>query len=398
MTCGSDALRALFPHTSEELVYFDHASIGPLSTRVVAALQEHIMQRSAGSVNTYPRDIQRANECRVMLGRLINAESPERIAFCMNTSDALNVVAAGLHLRSGDVVLLNDAEFPSNVYPFLNLRASGVQVDMIDALQASDGAVSPEVVEDALKRHGGRVKVVSLSAVQFLSGFRADLAAIGALCRSYGAVFVVDAIQALGAVPIDVQAMSIDALAAGGQKWLMSTTGIAFLYMSAALQERVQQPTLGWTSVQTPWDFFNYDQPLAATARRYENGTLNFAGIIALTTSVETLLELGIEHIEAHLRSLTDVIVSGLQGMDEYVEMAAFAPKHRAGIVSARLKPSADKALSLIQRGDALQKELAERKVIISSREGRLRFSPHCYNTADEVQSALHAMREVLQS
>jgi selenocysteine lyase/cysteine desulfurase len=361
-------------------------------------LHDHITQRSAGSVNTYPHDIQQAHECRVLLARLINAESAERIAFCMNTSDALNVVAAGLRLRSGDVVLLNDAEFPSNVYPFLNLRIDGVHVEL---LQTSNGAVPVDEVEDALRRHGGRVKIVSLSAVQFLSGFRADLAAIGALCRKYGAVFVVDAIQALGAVPIDVQAMNIDALAAGGQKWLMSTTGVALLYTSAALQERVQQPTVGWTSVQTPWDFFNYEQPLSSTARRYENGTLNFAGIIALKISVATLLELGVDNIEKHLYSLTDQIYQGLQGMEEYVEVVHFPAQHRAGIVSAKLKVASErdsKAGNHVKRGDEMQQRLAARQVVISSREGYLRFSPHCYNTASDVERALHATHDVFRS
>jgi selenocysteine lyase/cysteine desulfurase len=375
----------------------DHASVGPLSTHVTEALQQHLYHRSAGEVNTFARDVEHAQRCRVLLSRLLNAESAERIAFCPNTSDALNIVAAGLQLGAGDAVLLNDAEFPSNVYPFLHLRSRGVHVEF---LRAQNGVVTAEAVESALWRlQSGdllRVKALSLSAVQFLSGFRADIGAIGEVCKRHGVVFIVDAIQALGVVPIDVRAMHIDALASGGQKWLMATTGIAFLYVSAALQERLQQPTLGWTSVQTPWDFFRYDQPLAPTARRYENGTLNFPGIIALKASLETLLVSGIEAIQEHVLALTDTLLSGLQVLAADTGLltpVTFARQQRAGIVSAKLESTR------LSRTDAerIVQDLLDKKISISLREGHIRFSPHCYNTQEEIKVTLEALQYALQ-
>jgi len=392
--CGSQELRGLFPHTAQGLVYLDHAAISPFSTRVIAALDEHLQARSL-EINTYARDVEVAKACRDNLAQLIGAESGDHIAFCMNTSDALNIVAAGLHLRSGDRVLLNDAEFPTNVYPFLHLRSQGVVVEF---LGTKDGAVTAEMVEESIKRSAGRVQVVSLSAVQFLSGYRADLAAIGAVCKRYGVVFVVDAIQALGACAVDVKAMQIDALAAGGQKWLMAQTGIAFLYVSPALQERITQPTLGWTSVRNPWDFYNYDQPLAAAAKRYENGTLNFSGIITLSASLQLLMECGIDHIHQHLLGLTEQITKGLQGLNDAVGAEVLMPialeaPHRAGIATARLCGSH----GVLERGERVHAALAANKIGISLRDGCLRYSPHCYSTADDVQMALEHTREAFR-
>ena len=381
--CGSEELRALFPHTKTS-IYLDHASIGPLSVRVRAALEAHLLGRSEGAVNTFFQDLELVKQCRKNLATLINAESPDRIAFFMNTSDALNVVPTGLQWSAGDRIVVNDLEFPANVYPYWNLKKHGVELDI---LPTRDGEVTPDMIEQAITDSGGRVRIVSLSAVQFLSGFRADMAAIGAICKRYGVIFIVDAIQAAGAVPLDVQAMSIDALACGAQKWLMSTTGLAFLYITEELQQRVEQANLGWISVAKPWDFFRYEQPLSATATRYENGTLNFPGAIALGESVKTFLEIGVSNIERHLQMLTQLLMDGLCENPAFTHVTDFAPERRAGIVSATLADQAS--------GDALCEKFLQRNITISLRDGRLRFAPHCYNTAEEIAQTLDVVRDL---
>lgn len=384
LACASEALRALFPHTAQGKIYIDHASIGPLSVKVRGAIDAHLQNRSEGDVNTFFRDLELARECRSLVSQLINTESPERIAFVMNTSDALNIIPAGLSWQTGDRIVLNDQEFPSNVYPYLNVRRFGVDVEI---MPTHDGEVTPEMVEKAIVRSGGRVKLVSLSAVQFLSGYRPDLATIGAICRRHGVIFVVDAIQAAGAVPIDVQAMCIDALACGGQKWLMATTGIAFLYLTEELQSRIEQATMGWISVAKPWDFFKYDQPLNKSAVRYENGTLNFPGIIGLGASLKTLLEIDPRRTEQHLSVLTEYLIAELPTLDVFEEISTFPSAQRAGIVSGRLRDAS--------RGERMLAELAERRITVSWREGRLRFAPHCYNTIDEMHSVIESLREI---
>jgi selenocysteine lyase/cysteine desulfurase len=382
LLCGSDDLRTLFPHTKRS-VYLDHASIGPLSTRTRAALEAHILGRSEGAINTFVEDIGLLRESRTNVAMLINAESPDRIAFFLNTSDALNIVPTGLKWNIGDKIVVNDLEFPANVYPYLNLQRHGVEVEI---LPTREGEVTPEMIERVLTRSSGKVKIVSLSAVQFLSGFRPDLAAIGEICRRHGVIFVVDAIQAAGAIPLDVQAMKIDALACGAQKWLMSTTGLAFLYITEELQHRIEQSTLGWISVAKPWDFFKYDQPLNPTATRYENGTLNFPGVIALGASVKTFLEIGVQNIEQHLRGLTEQLMVGLRDNPAFTHVTNFSPERRAGIVCATLAHPAS--------GDALCEVLLKNNITISLREGRLRFAPHCYNTAAEIAQTLDMVRE----
>ncbi len=384
LTCGSDALRALFPHTAQGKIYIDHASIGPVSVRVREAIDEHLANRSEGDINTFFRDIELARESRSLVARLVNAESPERIAFVMNTSDALNIIPAGLSWQTGDRILLNDQEFPSNVYPYLNMKRHGVDVEI---MPTHDGEVTPEMVETAIQRSGGRIKLVSLSAVQFLSGYRPDLAAIGAICKQHGVIFVVDAIQAAGAVPLDVQAMHIDALACGGQKWLMATTGIAFLYVTEELQNRIEQAHLGWISVAKPWDFFRYDQALNSSATRYENGTLNFPGIIGLGASLQTLLAVDPSRTEAHLAQLTAYLLAELPEVGIFASVSNFPAERRAGIVSGRL--------SDVAHGEQVLKQLGDRSIAVSLREGRLRFAPHCYNTMDEMERIVAALRDI---
>ncbi|MGH7453182.1 MAG: aminotransferase class V-fold PLP-dependent enzyme, partial [bacterium] len=191
--------RALFPHIIRDKIYLNHAATAPLSTRVVDAMMAHFQERSSGSIDSYWTDLPKKEECRAFVQRLINAESPDRIAFAANTSDAINIIASGMPWQSGDRVLLNDMEFPANVYPYLHLRRLGVEIDHI---RCASGKITPEMIKAALTP---RTRIVALSAVQFLSGYRADMAAIGELCRRRGIFFVVDGIQAVGAIHIDVQ-------------------------------------------------------------------------------------------------------------------------------------------------------------------------------------------------
>lgn len=384
-TPGSPELRALFPHIRQGLVYLDHAAVSPFAIPVVAALEEHIRRRSEKEVNTYLRDLAELQRCRQLVTTLINAGSDARIAFCTNTSEALNIVASGFPFQPGDCIVGNDREFPANVHPFYNLRHRGVQYI---ALPTTDGVVTPEMIQTAINKYGAQsIKAISLSAVQFLSGYRIDLAAIGELCRKHNILFIVDAIQALGAVPIDVQAMNIDALACGGHKWLLAPHGIGFLYVSESLQDRIQQSHVGWLSVETPWNFFRFDQALAASAKRYETGTLNFLGVCGLRASLDLLLSLDISAIERHLAELAELLSEELSAFNTHLRLITFSRAHRAGIVSAELR---DPAV-----GETIFQHLHRNNVIVSLREGHIRFAPHCYTTQNEIMTAISMLREV---
>lgn len=376
--------RALFPHTQEGKVYLNHAATGPLSTRVMDAINQHLTARSIGPIDTYERDIVEVAECRANIRRLINAESPDRISLVASTSDSLNIVASGLSWKAGDRILLNEHEFPANVYPYLALKRHGVEVDVISS---KDGRITPDMIEHGLT---ARTRIVAISAVQFLSGFRADLATIGDLCRRRGITFVVDGIQAVGAMRIDVQRMKIDALGAGAQKWQMGPHGIGFLYLTEQLQSVVQQQFVGWLSVDNPWDFRNYRQPLAASARRFEGGSLNFPGVWGLNAAMSVLLEFGVDAIERHVLGLTTFLVERSQSLEGFTLYSPDGDSERAGIVT--LHPHRTTDLT------GVFKALLEQRITISLREGKFRFSPHFYNTAEEVDLAVSALADCLAS
>lgn len=376
------SLRPLFPHVAHGITYLNHAATSPLSVKVVSAMQQHLTERSAGPIDTYWTDKNIINDLRVSVQRLINAESPDRIGFVTSTSEGLNIVASGLQWKSGDRVLLNDMEFPANVYPYINLRRHGVEVD---TLTCRDGRITPEMIEQALTP---RTKIVALSAVQFLTGWKADLAAIGSLCRSRGVWFVVDGIQAVGAVRIDVQAMKIDALSAGGQKWQMAPHGSGFVYLSANMQEAVRQQFLGWLSVDDPWDFRNYGQPLAPSARRFEGGTLNYPSLMGMKAAVDLLLEVGPENVQDQILSLTDILVDRFSRSPIVTLVSPVDRERRSGIVTIR--PSSPEA------GKRTFDRLLSEKIVISLREGQLRISPHFYNTRDDVEQTSARLLDLL--
>jgi len=374
--------RALFPHIAQSKIYLNHAATSPLSSRVVEAMTTHLRERSCGWIDNYPDDVKKKDDCRGFAQKLIHAESPDRIALVGSTSEAINIVSSGLPWKSGDRVILNDMEFPANVYPYLPLRRRGVELDFI---KCPEHKITPETIAAALTP---RTRVVALSAVQFLTGYRADMAAIGDLCRQRGVFFVVDGIQAVGGVQVDVQKMKIDALAAGCQKWQMAPHGTGFLYLTEALQENITQQHVGWLAAHNAWDFFNFDQPLAASARRYEGGTLNIPGIWAMHAALRTLLEFGLAEIENHILTLTQILTDELQNLDGVELLSPIATKERAGIVTIQLPAKIDV--------DAVFQRISAQNITISLRDGKLRYSPHFYNSPEEILLAVEATREAL--
>ena len=375
-------IRTLFPHTSKGVLYLNHAATAPLSTRVLSSMIRHLEDRSEGKIETFFDDLPQIQKTRELIAQLIHAKSADRIALMGNTSDALNAVIAGLPWSDGDHILSNDMEFPANVWPYLNLKKFGVELEVVSC---PDGNLSPELIDKRLKP---TTRVLALSAVQFLTGFRADLATLGSLCRRKNVLLVVDGIQAVGAVDINVQSMQIDALAAGGQKWQMAPLGTGFLYLTDELQSRVQQKHLGWLSVKTPWDFFDYQQPLAPSARRYEGGTLNIPGMWGMHAALSTLLEYGMESIESHILALTQILTDELQAMNGLRLISPTAPEQRAGIVTIALPREIDT--------ESIFQAIAKRQAQISLREGKLRISPHFYNTPQEMEHMVAILQEAL--
>jgi len=365
--------RSWFSYLSTGKVWMNHAAISPLSRRVSEAVAQYLHRREVEEIDTYLSSLPIVAKTKRNLATMIGT-SADRIAFAGNTSDGLNVLAAGLEWRTGDRIILNDSEFPSNIVPFINLRRHGVEIDF---LQTRNGEITAERIEELITP---RTRLVSLSFVQFLSGFRADLDAIGGVCKKHGVIFCVDAIQGLGASPLDVRSANIDFLSCGGPKWLMALMGIGFIYVSEELQQRIRQAYAGWTSNRNFFgDFFTYRVDFDDTARRYENGTQNYTGIAALSESTSTLLEVGIDNIQAHLRRITDILMAGIDEAGFDVVTPRDRTK-RAGIVTFKC-PNAGELFN----------SLAKENIIVSLREGMIRVSPHFYNSPDEA-AAVHSV------
>ena len=374
--------RQLFPLTAKGRVFLNHAGTSPLSSRVVEAMTHYLSERTEGAIDTYQNDVAMAIRTKSLIATMINAESPDRIAFCPSTTDAINIVADGLQWKSGDRIMLNSAEFPANVWPFLNARRFGVTIDTVRSI---DGEFTTDMFERAL---APRTRLLGLSAVQFLSGYRANLEAIGEICRKRGIIFAVDGIQAVGAVRMDVQKMHIDALSAGAQKWQMAPHGSGFLYVTEALQEQIHQASLGWLSVSDPYQFYNFKQPLARSARRYEGGSLVIPSLWGMNASLSVLLEFGMEHVESHILALTGILLSRLPSIGRIRLVTPSDPERRAGIVTFDTPPGID--------AERLFAALRERSITVAVREGKVRISPHFYNSPEEMEQTVLALGECL--
>lgn len=352
------------------------AGLLPLRTRdaIVAAVDGQV---HGGVLGIVPIE-QHLPAYRERVGRFIGASAAE-IAFLRNTGDGANVVALGLDWQSGDEVVLCDNEFGANALPWVGLRARGVVVRFI---RTAHERMTPGVLARTV---GPRTRAVALSWVSFMDGYRHDLAALAEISHRAGAIFCVDAIQALGAFPIDVKAAGIDALYAGGAKWLLSLPGISFLYLDSRLQESVAVRWRGWRDVEDKWDFVDYEQPFAPGAERFEGGTPNFVGVAALRASMDVLDEAGIERIAPHVVALTDRLVDGLQARGARVTSER-GPGVSSGIVNFLL-PDRDP----IEAGRALGK----RGIVTTYRKTGIRVSPHGHNTAHDIDALLEALDEV---
>jgi len=225
-------------------------------------------------------------------------------------------------------------------------------------------------------------KLLSISFVEYLSGYKHNLQNIGEICQQHDIIFIVDSIQGVGAIPLDVQACHIDGLANGGHKWLMAPQGIGFLYVSQKLQNLINQSQMGWTGVEDFSNFLNYDQPPKASAGRYELGTLNFSGIEAANTSITLLREVGIQHIYKHLIEITDYAIEGLKEAG-YKIYTNEKQKQRSGIVTFDAKGDSQELFD----------KLKANKIVCALRSDMIRISPHFYNNKDDIDKLLDVCR-----
>ncbi|HTT68973.1 MAG TPA: aminotransferase class V-fold PLP-dependent enzyme [Gemmatimonadales bacterium] len=371
-----------FPWTAET-IYLAAASVGPLPERARLAIEAFNAKRTAPHLLPDRELNAVAAAARSAAAQLVHAE-PEEIALVPNTSTGLQAAAGALPLGAGDVVLVSDREFPANVYPWLARRRNGVIVERVP--------VTPEGFpdEDRLVERVAdpRVKVLAVSAVQFSNGYRADLARLGAACRAGGAWLVVDAIQALGAVPVDVRAVPVDLMACGGQKWLLGPWGSGFCYVRRDLVGRLVPPMSGWMSYRGMEDYSNllsYDERLVDDARRFEAAGPATQDQLGLTASIGLLLELGVEAIAVYLRWLGEPVLAWAASRGVRISSPT-DPRHRSQIVCLA-PPDAREA----------HRRLRQAGVVSSLREGAIRLAPHCYNTIEEMEKVVEVLEGMMR-
>ena len=366
-----------FPWTAAT-TYLAAASIGPLPERTRLAVEAFNAKRTAPHLLP-DRDVGAIHAAaRAAAAQLVNA-TPEEIALVPSTSAGLQAAAGALPLEAGDVVLLSDREFPANVYPWLARRRGGVVVER--APVTAEGFPDEDYLVERLA--DPRVRVLAVSLVQFSNGYRADLARLGAACRAHGAWLVVDAIQALGALPFDVAAQPVDVLACGGQKWLLGPWGSGFCYVRRDLVGSLVPPASGWQSYRGMDDYTNllsYDERLVDDARRFEAASPATQDQLGLTASIGLLLELGVEAIATYLRTLGEPVLAWAARRGVRVTSPTDAA-HQSQIVCVA-PPDAREA----------NRRLRQAGIVVSVREGAIRLAPHCYNTIEEMEKVVDVL------
>lgn len=360
-------------------LYFNHAAYAPLSTPVLETMNNYLNVRLRGDSQTWAVAVEHLEGLRTKYSKLAGTRET-RIAMMANTVSGINVLATGLEWKAGDHILLYSEEFPANVMPFYNLQSQGVEVEFISA---PDGRVTPELFESRIK---DRTRLISLSTVQYLTGYRADLKTISDLCHDRDILFSVDAIQSLGVIPMEVENLKIDFLSAGGHKWMMSPLGAGFLYLTEELQSQLQVVNRGYMGHVNPEDYGNFEQELSSDARRFEMGAPNAPSMVGADMAVGLLLECGIDKIHAHVRSLIRQLENGLADTN-FVPLYSFSEDESSGIFMFTHKDS--------ERNIESIKSLTEQKVNLSLRGGGLRFAPHFYNTSHEVDQFLDMLRDL---
>ncbi len=357
--------------------YLNHAGVGPAPARVVRAVQEGVAQSSRDPLGYFMQGVLPSiASARGRLARLIGVP-PEHLAMTKNTGQGLAIIADGLILGPGDNVISAACEYPSVVYPWYAQQWRGIETRLLTP--RPDGTLS---LDDAAALADGGTRVVTLSWVQFSTGFRADLKAWADFAHAHGAIFVVDVIQGLGVLPLDASALGLDVVASGVHKWLCSPGGTGGLYIAPHVLERMRLVNMGATSVVDVIKFDPLDFSPKPTAQRYEEGSPNALGFLGLDAALSLIEDIGIETIAARVMGLARHAMEALEAKG-YVVASPREDGRRAGIVMFEHPTHA---------ADTLLAALTQAGVTAAVRGGRARLSPHYYNTEEEIDRAVASL------
>ncbi len=376
MALDLSTVRSEFPVT-EDWAYLNHAAIGPFSRRTTAAIEEVVhgfsspeeMDSEARGASV---DVARENVATMVGGRA------DHVAFVGSLADAISLATAGIDWQPGDNVLIPREEFPSNVYPVLNLERHGVEVRYVE--KGDDGFTSVARIADAMD---GRTRALVLSHVEFMTGYRNDLNAIGKLCQERDVLSIVDGTQSIGPLAIDVSESGIDVIAAHAYKWLMAAFGLGVMHFSERAIERIHPTYSGRLSVQSGFEDLEYKLEWRPGAARYQTGGLNWITLAAFNASAELIRSIGSRDIEQHTLQLTDRLLSEVAAMG-YQVTSNLDPAHRSQICSFT---TGDR-----ERDGQLVEMMQQRKVAVSLRGRGVRVSPYFYNSDEDIDRLLELL------
>jgi cysteine desulfurase / selenocysteine lyase len=364
---------------ASDLRYLNHAAVGPWPKRTAIAVQKFAEQNVLLGARDYPDWMKAERRLRERLVRLLNAPSTDDIALVKNTSEALSFVAFGLDWKSGDNVVISDEEFPSNRVVWEALKPQGVEV-----IQVSLKGDDPEGA--LLAACGPRTRLLSVSSVQFATGTRLDIERLGEGCKQRHVLFCIDAIQHIGALPFDVQASQCDFAMADGHKWMCSPEGLGVFYCRAELRPQLKLHEFGWHMLEISGDYSRKEWQPAASAQRFECGSPNTLGAMALDASLSLLEEIGMDAVGKAVIERVNWLEEGLSNIKGAVIHSSRLSERRSGILTFSLegKPAP-------QVWEALMKE----QVVCLPRGPGIRFSPHFYTQSRVIEETLAIVQRI---
>ena len=370
-------IRKHFPVT-QKYIYLDHSGVGPITTDAQQAAVKFLADAAENAFFSYNDWMEQIEDVRQNCSVLIGS-SPDEIAFVRNTSHGISLVASGIEWKSGDSIVVYEKEFPSNIYPWLNLEKKGVELRI---LSPASGEIS---VGDIEKIADDTTRLVSISSVQFTTGYRADLEAIGSYCRENDIYFFVDAIQSLGILPMDVKKCGIDFLAADGHKWMLSPEGTGIFYCSKEITDFINPSLIGWKTIVDEYEYEKINFTLKQNALKFEEGSLSVLSIAALGGSINLLMETGIENIMNEVQRLGDVIIGNVRQRG-FNLITPEDKNKRGGLIT--FSGGFDSNL--------INEKLKERNIRANVRGGGIRMSPHFYNTDEEINAVFEEIDRLL--
>lgn len=364
--------------------YFDHAAVAPLPVPAQETLEAWARDVADNGDVHWPLWSKRLENVRRQAAKLLHGDVDE-VALIRNTTEGINLVAEGFPWKAGDNVVLFADEFPTNRIPWQNLAARGVETRLIAA--TGPGGTTDADLERLLAACDARTRIVSVSWVGYASGRRFEVARLAEAIHARGALLFLDAIQGLGVFPLDVHAMGVDFLSADGHKWLLGPEGAGLFYLRRELLNLLRPVGIGWNSVVDGHDFAQIEWQLKPSAARYEGGTMNTGGFVALGASLALLASYetagGINPIGRRVLELTETACRKLREV-------------RANVLSDRRPGVASGIVSFEVPGKNpinVRRHLLDHGVVVSCRAGKLRISPHAYNNDEDLDRLIAGIR-----